>query len=85
MKDRTQLAVSSPGESNSFRLDEKFRPLPFSSNGEFEGSVVFAGYGLSVSAIVPLVAGVNDQNITYLETKRDKMGHLLPLDMRGRD
>jgi 3,4-dihydroxy 2-butanone 4-phosphate synthase/GTP cyclohydrolase II len=40
------------------------------------------GYGLSVSGVVPLVAGVNDENIGYLETKRDKMGHDLPVDLR---
>jgi 3,4-dihydroxy 2-butanone 4-phosphate synthase/GTP cyclohydrolase II len=36
------------------------------------------GYGLSVSEIVPLSGGVNEENQRYLETKRDKMGHLLP-------
>jgi 3,4-dihydroxy 2-butanone 4-phosphate synthase/GTP cyclohydrolase II len=36
------------------------------------------GYGLSVVEIVPLAGGVNDENQRYLETKRDKMGHLLP-------
>jgi 3,4-dihydroxy 2-butanone 4-phosphate synthase/GTP cyclohydrolase II len=36
------------------------------------------GYGLSVSEIVPLTGGVNEENQRYLETKRDKMGHLLP-------
>ncbi len=30
------------------KLDEGFRPLPFSSNEEVSGPVVFAGYGLSV-------------------------------------
>ena len=34
--------------TGSFKLDEKFRPLAFSDNGESEGEVVFAGYGLSV-------------------------------------
>ena len=29
-------------------LDKDFRPLPFSDNGDAEGEVVFAGYGLSV-------------------------------------
>jgi hypothetical protein len=32
----------------SFEPDKDFRPFSFSSNGEFEGPVVFAGYGLSV-------------------------------------
>lgn len=37
-----------------------------------------SGYGLSVAEIVPLTGGVNEENQRYLETKRDKMGHLLP-------
>jgi 3,4-dihydroxy 2-butanone 4-phosphate synthase/GTP cyclohydrolase II len=39
------------------------------------------GYGLSVTEIVPLIGGVNGENQRYLETKRDKMGHLLPQDL----
>jgi 3,4-dihydroxy 2-butanone 4-phosphate synthase / GTP cyclohydrolase II len=39
------------------------------------------GYGLSVVEIVPLTGGVNAENQQYLETKRDKMGHLLPPDL----
>src|SRR5205085_7490851 len=38
------------------------------------------GYGLSVSAEVPLVAGINEENIAYLETKRDKMRQQPPRD-----
>jgi len=41
------------------------------------------GYGLTEVEIVPLTGGVNDENQRYLETKRDKMGHLLPDDLRG--
>lgn len=38
-----------PGETpKEFVLDKDFRPLAFSDNGEAEGEVVFAGYGLSV-------------------------------------
>jgi 3,4-dihydroxy 2-butanone 4-phosphate synthase/GTP cyclohydrolase II len=40
-----------------------------------------SGYGLSVVEIVPLTAGVTEQNQRYLETKRDKMGHLLPAEI----
>jgi 3,4-dihydroxy 2-butanone 4-phosphate synthase / GTP cyclohydrolase II len=39
------------------------------------------GYGLSVTEIVPLTAGINEENQRYLETKRDKMGHMLPEDL----
>lgn len=35
-------------ESISFEVQKDFRPLSFSSNGSFEGEVVFAGYGLFI-------------------------------------
>jgi Tol biopolymer transport system component len=35
------------GEDQAFQLDRDFRPLAFSANGEIEGEVVFAGYGLT--------------------------------------
>jgi 3,4-dihydroxy 2-butanone 4-phosphate synthase / GTP cyclohydrolase II len=34
------------------------------------------GYGLEIAAQVPLVVAPNKHNIKYLETKREKMGHL---------
>lgn len=34
--------------------------------------------GVVVSERVPLIVGVNQQNSGYLETKRDRMGHILP-------
>lgn len=34
--------------------------------------------GIGVSAIVPLLVGTAPANVRYLETKRDRMGHLLP-------
>jgi 3,4-dihydroxy 2-butanone 4-phosphate synthase/GTP cyclohydrolase II len=36
------------------------------------------GYGLTVVDRVPLQATANESNVRYLETKRDKLGHLLP-------
>jgi 3,4-dihydroxy 2-butanone 4-phosphate synthase/GTP cyclohydrolase II len=39
------------------------------------------GYGLAVEEIVPLIGGINEENQRYMETKRDKMGHLLPADL----
>jgi 3,4-dihydroxy 2-butanone 4-phosphate synthase/GTP cyclohydrolase II len=36
------------------------------------------GYGLAVVAQIPLVTGVGEENLRYLEAKRDKLGHLLP-------
>jgi 3,4-dihydroxy 2-butanone 4-phosphate synthase/GTP cyclohydrolase II len=39
------------------------------------------GYGLRVVERVPLRPEANDVNRRYLETKRDKLGHLLPADL----
>ncbi|UCG53829.1 MAG: M28 family peptidase [Candidatus Latescibacterota bacterium] len=36
------------GEKTEFKVQKGFRPLAFSSSGEVEGNVVFAGYGLKV-------------------------------------
>jgi Tol biopolymer transport system component len=47
-KTRTKLSVVSGADEKPSELDKDFRPTPFSSNGEFEGLVVFAGFGLSV-------------------------------------
>jgi 3,4-dihydroxy 2-butanone 4-phosphate synthase/GTP cyclohydrolase II len=38
------------------------------------------GYGLSVAAQIPLAVEPNPHNTGYLRTKRDRMGHLYPLD-----
>ncbi len=35
-------------------------------------------YGIAVSERVPLTPHPNDHNLTYLQTKRDRMGHVLP-------
>jgi 3,4-dihydroxy 2-butanone 4-phosphate synthase/GTP cyclohydrolase II len=37
------------------------------------------GYGLKVLERVPLVAPSNPYNVRYLETKRDKLGHMLDI------
>lgn len=39
------------------------------------------GFGLSVVEVVPLTGAVNQENLRYLETKRDKLGHALPGDI----
>jgi 3,4-dihydroxy 2-butanone 4-phosphate synthase/GTP cyclohydrolase II len=36
------------------------------------------GYGLEIVERVPIVSTPNEHNLRYLETKRKKMGHLLP-------
>ncbi len=40
------------------------------------------GYGLKVVKRVPIVAPPNENNARYLDTKREKMGHLLDVDDR---
>ena len=37
------------------------------------------GYGLSVVGRVPLPSHVTAENLRYLRTKRDRMGHLLDI------
>jgi 3,4-dihydroxy 2-butanone 4-phosphate synthase/GTP cyclohydrolase II len=39
--------------------------------------VALEGYGLRVTERVPIEVAPRDDNITYLRTKRQKMGHLL--------
>jgi len=39
--------------------------------------IALDGYGLEVSERVQLQVGANEDNIAYLTTKRDKMGHML--------
>jgi 3,4-dihydroxy 2-butanone 4-phosphate synthase/GTP cyclohydrolase II len=41
------------------------------------------GFGLHEVETVPLTRGINQENQRYLETKRDKMGHLLPEDLQS--
>jgi 3,4-dihydroxy 2-butanone 4-phosphate synthase/GTP cyclohydrolase II len=36
------------------------------------------GYGLEISEVVPLEVHATPENLRYLRTKRDRMGHLLP-------
>jgi 3,4-dihydroxy 2-butanone 4-phosphate synthase/GTP cyclohydrolase II len=41
-----------------------------------------AAYGISVPETVPLLVGVGEFNASYLEAKRDLMGHKLPENIR---
>jgi 3,4-dihydroxy 2-butanone 4-phosphate synthase/GTP cyclohydrolase II len=41
------------------------------------------GYGLSVVESLPIVAIPNPHNIRYLETKKNKLGHLLEVKEPG--
>ena len=42
-----------------------------------------SGHGLSVTDQVPIVHASNPHNEAYMNTKRDKMGHTLPLHHQG--
>ncbi|HAL03657.1 MAG TPA: peptidase M28, partial [Verrucomicrobiales bacterium] len=46
-KDNRMILRGHTGEDHTFELDKDFRPLAFSANGEIEGEVIFAGYGLT--------------------------------------
>jgi Tol biopolymer transport system component len=51
VSDQNHLEINRKDDSKetmSFKVDQDFRPLAFTANGEVEGEVVFAGYGLSV-------------------------------------
>ncbi len=43
---QNRLEVTIAGEIQTFEVEKDFLPLAFTSNGEVEGEVVFAGYGL---------------------------------------
>lgn len=38
------------------------------------------GYGLAIAGRVPLVTPITAQNMRYLETKSEKMGHIYSSD-----
>src|SRR4029077_2132070 len=49
LPEKTSLTITVEGAgSTDAALDHDFRPLSFSENGDAQGEVVFAGYGLTV-------------------------------------
>jgi len=49
LPEKSQLTITRQNEKPvSMKLEQDFRPLPFTADGEAEGEVVFVGYGLSV-------------------------------------
>ena len=46
-KDNRMILRGHTGEDHTFKLNKDFRPLAFSANGEIEGELIFAGYGLN--------------------------------------
>jgi Tol biopolymer transport system component len=67
------LPASGDGAATEFKLEEDFRPLSITENGEVEGELVFAGYGLSVPE------GVNQRRYNSYEglNVKDKIVLLL--------
>ena len=43
------------------------------------------GYGLEVTERVPIVIEPHDHNRFYLQTKRDRMGHIMDLDNKSQE
>ena len=42
-----------------------------------------SGYGFSISGRVPLLTPITKENKRYLETKREKMGHIYGYEFNG--
>jgi len=57
-------------------LDLGVRKMRLLTNNPKKYSAL-AGYGLEIVERVPLIVRANPENINYLKTKRDKLGHLL--------
>jgi 3,4-dihydroxy 2-butanone 4-phosphate synthase / GTP cyclohydrolase II len=51
------------------------------NNPKKTDAFIYGGFDLEVIDQVPIVPPANEYNATYLKTKRDKMGHLLPQDL----
>jgi len=66
LADKTGLEITA-GASRLLRakLDQDFRPLPFSESGEASGEVVFAGYGL----VAPIDHGARYDSYAGLDVK----------------
>lgn len=51
------------------------------NNPKKTDAFIYGGFDLEVIDQVPICPPANEHNTTYLKTKRDKMGHLLPRDL----
>ncbi len=78
--EKTRLEVKGAGKMEAQKLEEDFRPLAFSENGEASGDVVFAGYGL----VAPGEGGAGYDSYAGLEVK-DKVVLLLRYVPEGVD
>jgi 3,4-dihydroxy 2-butanone 4-phosphate synthase/GTP cyclohydrolase II len=59
-------------------VDLGLREIKFLTNNP-KKIIGFQGYGLEVVEQIPIIATPNPYNIRYLETKKNKMGHLLEI------
>ena len=50
------------------------------NNPKKTDAFIYGGFDLEVVDQVPIVPPIHEHNAAYLATKRDKMGHKLPLD-----
>jgi 3,4-dihydroxy 2-butanone 4-phosphate synthase/GTP cyclohydrolase II len=48
------------------------------NNPKKTDAFIYGGFDLEVVDQVPILSAVNEHNKTYLATKRDKLGHMLP-------
>jgi Tol biopolymer transport system component len=82
LPDKTRLEISGadPKSATVAKLDSEFRPLAFSENGEANGDVVFAGYGL----VVPGEGAARYDSYTGLDVK-DKIVLILRYVPEGVD
>jgi 3,4-dihydroxy 2-butanone 4-phosphate synthase/GTP cyclohydrolase II len=51
------------------------------NNPKKTDAFIYGGFDLDVVDQVPIVGPIHEDNVRYLTTKRDKMGHNLPDDM----
>jgi 3,4-dihydroxy 2-butanone 4-phosphate synthase/GTP cyclohydrolase II len=51
------------------------------NNPKKTDAFIYGGFNLSVIDQVPITPPVNEHNLAYLQTKRDKMGHQLPEEL----
>jgi 3,4-dihydroxy 2-butanone 4-phosphate synthase/GTP cyclohydrolase II len=66
------------GEGAQILVDLGLHEIRFLTNNP-KKIIGFEGYGLKVVEQVPIVVSPNPHNIGYLETKKNKMGHLLEI------
>jgi len=51
------------------------------NNPKKTDAFIYGGFDLQVVDQVPIVGPINEYNARYIATKRDKMGHRLPIDL----